>query len=100
MDSYEFKIVDEGCAGKSTKRPQWFHEEFWTGIQKITAEQSRTELGQLHMRINVEVFGEKDPHSRECKFETPRPKYDSKLEYKSGVQMFLYQETVGKVRFN
>ena len=38
LDSYKFEaeVVDQGCAGKSTKQPQCFYEKFWTGIQTIT----------------------------------------------------------------
>jgi len=102
LDRNEFEIVEEGCAGKSTKQPQSFHEEIKA---VIATEQSSMELGQLHMSSKVEVFGEKDSHLRECKkFATPRfgnesPKYDPRLEYKSGVQMFLYQAT-HKANFN
>jgi len=117
--------VDEGFAGRSTKRPQCFWKEIQKG-RKITMEQSigenlsikfnedksRTELGQLHMRDNVDVFGEKDSHMREYKRSvTPglcsvSPKDDSKritagmqLEHKSGVRMLLYQ-TAHKASFN
>ncbi len=102
LDNHKFEAeaVVEGSADKGTKQSQRFHAEVWTGIQTITmsTEQSRMELGQLHMRENVEVFGEKDAHLRECKFATPRfgsirPKYDPKLEYKCGVQTLLYQAT-------
>ena len=96
LDGNEFKVVEEGCARKSTKQPQSFHEEVKA---VIATEQSSLELGQLHMSSKVEVFREKDSHLRECKkFATPRfgnesLKYDPRLEYKSGVQMFLYHAT-------
>jgi len=79
-DNYEFKIVEEGCAVEGTKQPQWFHEEVKA---VITTEQSSTELGQLHMikRSDTPRIGNKSP------------KYDPNMEYKSGVQMSLYQAT-------
>jgi len=66
-------------------------------ITMFIEDKSGMELEQLHMSENVEVFGEKDLHLRECKkFVTPRfgsiwPKYDPKREYKSGVPIPLYQ---------
>jgi len=67
-------------------------------------EQSRMELGQLHMSGNAEVFGEKNSHLREYNCVIPRYgriklKYNTKLEYNSGVQIHLYQ-TTHKASFN